>query len=52
MLFRSNIEIPVFHSLINRIKEDNSSLNLLDNNQNSNHFKIAKAIRKIVYDEN
>ncbi len=45
-------EIPGFRSLINIIKEDNSSVIILDNNQNPNHFKIANAIRKIVYEDN
>jgi len=45
-------EIPGFRSLINIIKEDNSSVILLDNNQNPNHFKIANDIRKIVYEDN
>ncbi len=45
-------EIPGFRSLINIIKEDNSSVILLDNNQNPNHFKIANAIREIVYEGN
>ncbi len=45
-------EIPGFRSLINTIKEDNSSVIIMDNNQNPNHFKIANAIRKIVYEVN
>lgn len=45
-------EIPGFRSLINIIKEDNSSVILLDNNQNPNHFKIANAIRQIIYEDN
>lgn len=45
-------EIPGFRSLINIIKEGNSSVILLDNNQNPNHFKIANDIRKIVYEDN
>ena len=45
-------EIPGFRSLINIIKQDNSSVILLDNNQNPNHFKIANDIRRIVYEDN
>ena len=42
-------EIPGFRSLINITKEDNSSVIILENNQNPNLFNIANAIRNILY---
>ena len=51
-LFGHEGEIPGFRSLINIVKEDNSSVILLDNNQNPNHFEIASAIRNVVDEEN
>jgi len=45
-------QIPGFRALIHIIKEDNNSIILLDNNQNTNHFKIASAIRNILYEDN
>ncbi|MBD0405318.1 serine hydrolase [Flammeovirga sp. EKP202] len=44
-------EIPGFRSLIHNVKEDNSTIILLDNNQNTSHFKIAEAIRKVLYQD-
>jgi len=40
-----------FRALIHFIKEDNSSIILLDNNQNITLFKISSDIRKIVYEK-
>jgi len=45
-------DTPGFRSLINIVREDNSSVIILDNNRNTNHFKIATAIRNIIYENN
>lgn len=45
-------QIPGFRSLINIVREDNSSVILLDNNQNPNHFQIAQAIRVLINNDN
>lgn len=42
-------EISGYRSLIHIIKEDNSSIILLDNNQNTTLFSIASDIRNILY---
>ena len=42
-------EISGFRSLIHIVKEDNNSIILLDNNQNTSLFSIASDIRKILY---
>ncbi|HSH52111.1 MAG TPA: serine hydrolase domain-containing protein [Bacteroidales bacterium] len=42
-------EISGFRSLIHFFKEDNSSIILLDNNQNTNLYEISVAIRKIIF---
>ena len=39
-----------FRSLIHIFKEDNNSIILLDNNQNSDLFEISSAIREVLYE--
>lgn len=44
-------EINGFRSLIQIVREDNSSVILLDNNQNPHLYKIASGIRDILYEQ-